>query len=404
MKRIALLLMIMSLFLTGCSVFLFEAENEHLGQIYDGSEYEEFIQEQRETDMPAWEGADHFYYQQLGEDEKRVYNTLLKHACDFEEEEAEIRIGDISEKSFYRVHYALLYDHPEYFWLSKFEAKTLNGRLYSVIYTGMSEYHHVYEQLSQIGDRIANDIPSDYCTYEKIKYIYDYIVQSTDYVEYAKCSQDIRSVLLYKQSVCAGYAGTFKFLCDKAKIPCVYVSGTVDGVGHAWNMVQIGEEYYWVDTTWGEASYGNGDSSRWNYHYLCATDEELFATHTLNEGVQMEDYYEANVFIFPKCEDGSYNYYRLNKCYFETYDRDEVEAYLAGKLQSGQYTGLDMQFADAEGYGAAKQDLFGDDTTKGRIGKMIVRNLPKTGWKDIHYSYICDEHANFLSVDIFERE
>lgn len=403
MKRIALLLMIMSLFLTGCSLLPFSVENVQPEQLYDGSEYEAFIQNQRENEI-APEDTGNFYYSQLQEDEKFVYNTLLQHACDFDEEEAEIRIEDISEKSFYRVHYALLYDHPEYFWLSKFEAKTLNGRLYSVVYTGMSEYQHVYEQLSQIGDRIVNDIPSEYCTYEKIKYIYDYIVQSTDYVEYAKYSQDIRSVLLYKQSVCAGYAGTFKFLCDKAGIPCIYVSGTVDGVGHAWNMVQIGEEYYWVDATWGEASYGNGDSSRWNYHYLCATDEELFTTHILNEGVQLEGYYESNVFTFPKCEDGSYNYYRLNKCYFETYDRDEVEAYLAGKLQSGQYTGLDMQFANAEGYGAAKQDLFGDDTTKGRIGKMIIRNLSETGWKDVHYSYICDEHANFISVDVFEKE
>lgn len=404
MKRIVLLLMIMSLCLTGCSMLPFRVENVQPEQLYDGSEYEAFIQEQREHDIPAEEEINGFYYQQLREEEKRVYNTLLKHACDFEEEEVEIRIEDISENAFYKVHYALLSDHPEFFWLSKFEAKTLNGRLYSVTYTGMSEYQYVYEQLSQIGDEIVNDIPSEYCTYEKLKYIYDYIVQSTDYVEYAKYSQDIRSVLLYKQSVCAGYAGTFKFLCDKAGIPCIYVSGTVDGVGHAWNMVQIGEEYYWVDATWGEASYGNGDSSRWNYHYLCATDEELFATHILNKGVQLEGYYESNVFDFPKCEEGSYNYYRLNQCYFETYDRDAIEAYLAGKLQSGQYTGLDMQFADAEGYGAAKQDLFGDDTQEGRIGKMIIRNLPETGWKDVHYSYTCDEHANFISVDVFEKE
>ncbi len=404
MKRIVLLLIIMSLCLTGCSVFLFEAENEQLGQKYDGSGYEDFIQEQRENDMPAEEEASNFYYQQLREGEKRVYNTLLKHACDFEEDEVEIRIDGISEESFYKVHYALLYDNPEYFWLSKFEAKTLNGRLYSVIYTGMSEYQHVYKQLSQIGDKIVAGIPSEYCTYEKIKYLYDYIVQSTDYVEYAKYSQDIRSVLIYQRSVCAGYAGTFKFLCDKAKIPCVYVSGTANGAGHAWNMVQIGEEYYWVDTTWGEASYGNGDSSRWNYHYLCATDEELFATHILNEGVQMEGYYEDDVFTFPKCVDGSYNYYRLNQCYFETYDRHTVEAYLAGKLQNGQYTGLDMQFADAASYEAAKQDLFGDDTREGRIGKMILKNLPEVGWDDVHYSYICDEHANFISVDVFEKE
>ena len=279
MKRIVLLWIIMSLLLCGCGMIPFDMDKEQSRQLYDGSEYEAFIQNQRENEI-APEEADNFYYSQLEEDEKRLYHTLRKHACDFDKDEVEIRVDGISKQSFYKVHYALLYDHPEFFWLSKFEGKTLNGRLYSVIYTGMNEHQHVYEQLSEIGERIVEDIPSEYCTYEKIKYIYDYIVQSTDYVEYAKYSQDIRSVLLYQRSVCAGYAGTFKYLCDKAKIPCVYVSGTANGAGHAWNMVQIGEEYYWVDATWGEASYGNGDSSRWNYHYLCATDEEQFATHT----------------------------------------------------------------------------------------------------------------------------
>ena len=110
------------------------------------------------------------------------------------------------------------------------------------------------------------------------------------------------------------------------------------------------------------------------------------------------------MFTFPSCEDGSYNYYRLNKCYFETYNRDEVEAYLAGKLQNGQYTGIDMQFADQEAYRAAREDLFGDEEKEGRIGKIILKNLSQNGWNDVQYSYVCDEHANFISVDVFEKE
>lgn len=101
---------------------------------------------------------------------------------------------------------------------------------------------------------------------EKIKAIHDYLCGAITYNQDAADDDDNADWVFQTAysafmpttvadeevitTVCAGYASAFKLLCDKFKIPCVYVSGTAGGGGHAWNYVQIEDEWYAVDTTW----------------------------------------------------------------------------------------------------------------------------------------------------------
>ncbi len=48
--------------------------------------------------------------------------------------------------------------------------------------------------------------------------------------------------------VCDGYSKAFKVLCDRAEIPCVRVFGG----NHAWNYVELEEEWYAIDVTWND--------------------------------------------------------------------------------------------------------------------------------------------------------
>ena len=399
MRKKIVLLIATLLFLSGCNLYI-----PNGGYVDLEYEYQKFIQDQRDNQEigETQEKVYSHYYEQLSELEKQVYHTILRQLGNFENGKSDIYVDYISEESFYKVHFALLSDHPEYFWLSKFRAKTRNNMIFSVSYGEIGKQKEEYEKLQKIGDEIVATIPSEYCTYEKVKYLYEYIIKSTEYVEGAENNQDIRSVLLSKQSVCAGYAHAFKFLCDKAGIPCIYVYGTVKGIAHAWNMVQIGENFYWVDATWGEGGYGNTDSGNINYHYLCATDKELFMTHVLDKGVLMEDYYAGNVFDFPSCNDASYNYYKLMNCYFESYDRETVGNYIANKLENGQYEDVALQFANQATYMEAKEDLFEGQGQKGYITKIIRKSLWKSDWKNIGYSYLCDDDTNYIAISVYE--
>jgi transglutaminase/protease-like cytokinesis protein 3 len=70
-------------------------------------------------------------------------------------------------------------------------------------------------------------------------------------------------ILDSRSSICMGYAGLFKALCDQAEIKCVVINGYGKGYGyrpgdrtggrtnHAWNAVQIDGKWQLVDSTWG---------------------------------------------------------------------------------------------------------------------------------------------------------
>lgn len=75
---------------------------------------------------------------------------------------------------------------------------------------------------------------------------------------------------------CNAYAGIFEEMCKTVNIECQFVTGTVgaDKVGHAWNRVKIGNDWYWVDTCWNDTC---GNTSK----YLLS--EDLWTTHDFGE-------------------------------------------------------------------------------------------------------------------------
>ena len=97
-------------------------------------------------------------------------------------------------------------------------------------------------------------------TYEKIKYIYETLIRQVEYQEDSGQNQNIRSVFLEGKTVCMGYSKAAQYLLNRMGIFCTLVTGTVNGdrpSSHAWNLVKIGEEYYFMDVTWGNPGYLN---------------------------------------------------------------------------------------------------------------------------------------------------
>lgn len=84
--------------------------------------------------------------------------------------------------------------------------------------------------------------------------------------------QTAYEALVLNKTVCAGYARAFELLCKNSGIPCLYVTGTSFGEGHAWNAVWVGDAWLYVDTTWNAT--GN-DSEK----YLLMTGSRLESSH-----------------------------------------------------------------------------------------------------------------------------
>ncbi len=96
----------------------------------------------------------------------------------------------------------------------------------------------------------------------RVKAVHDYIAARVVYdVEALETMQlppyDPTYVFEHRSAVCAGYAKLFVAMADAIGIDAVYVTGdsrtlgdNVDGLGHAWNAVEIDGLWYLVDVTW----------------------------------------------------------------------------------------------------------------------------------------------------------
>ena len=183
--------------------------------------------------------------------------------------------------------------------------------------------------------------------YEKVKYVYEWMINHTEYNREAVDNQNICSVFLNGQSVCQGYAKATQILLQRMGIPATLVTGTVDnGEGHAWNLVRIDNEYYYVDTTWGDASYlfqsgeeaGDKQLPEINYDYLCITTRQLERTHSIEHLTPL-----------PECRATQANYYVREGAWFDEMDWEQLGLLTERYYEEGRET-MTLKCADERVY------------------------------------------------------
>lgn len=256
--------------------------------------------------MKANEGL--YSYDNMGADKQQLYAEILivlqNHAVD-------IPLCSNNPQDIEAVTAYVLLDHPEIFYMDgyTYEKYMFAGNIQKIDYTPnytmtAEEIAQAEEQIAQYVDNCIKDVPQNATEYEKVKYVYEYVILNTEYQLEAPENQNICSVFIYRQSVCLGYAKAVQYLLQKLDVNTTVITGTVfSGEGHAWNMVKIGGQYYYVDATWGDASYQSdvGDKqslSTINYDYLCVTTMDISQTHIFTHPItlpscisQVENYY-----------------------------------------------------------------------------------------------------------------
>ena len=144
-------------------------------------------------------------------------------------------------------------------------------------------------------DVILSGLRSSMSDYDKYWYIAKKLCEETAY-DYAFPQVSMRQflddsgvygALVNRLSICQGFAQTYDYLCKRAGLFSLVISGNTSSGDHAWNIIELDDGYYHVDTTWMQL---NED------RYFCLTDKQIAVDHTI-----------ISVY-HPKCDGSKYAY------------------------------------------------------------------------------------------------
>ncbi len=332
-----------------------------------------------------------FYYQQLEEDERLVYREILD-GIQGNVEEIYVHTSDAERAN--AVFQYILKDYPEIFWCDgTISATSYEGEeAYTVLrptyaYDETAKEIMKEEMTSAIEECLA-EVPEESSEYQKILYVYEYIVNTVDYDMAAPDNQNIYSVFKYQRSVCAGYSKAAQYLLERLGVFCTYVTGTTDtGQNHAWNLVKCEGDYYYVDVTWGDPVFQEAEGEEVSqlqnisYDYMLCNDEELFKSHTPDKDAQL-----------PPCTKMNRNYYMMNGMYYDSYDGNTVLMRMNDVIAAKGNPSV-LKFANRDLYNQAHDDVFQN------VIKSAAQNLAeKYGLTEVRYQYMDEPENNKITI------
>ena len=151
-------------------------------------------------------------------------------------------------------------------------------------------------------------------------YLHDWLLERCVYDKDAPHAHDAAGALALGRAVCEGIAKAYKFLCDRADLPCAFATGhtRTSGGPHAWNAVYAAGRWSHVDVTDDLPDTGpGGPPSR--AHFGLA-DAQVAADRTVDPGC-------------PACPQGL--------GYYESIGAEACEVKLAGPLAYEGGSGTD---------------------------------------------------------------
>ena len=273
----------------------------------------------------------------LTKDQRRAYNSLSEGIWKMQKD---IPIPEkvIKQSEAADFLYTVLGTMPEVNYVTGTFKMSVGGGYvtkYTIDYSlDTKQAQEQHKALRAAASRIIGSLPSGMTDSEKVRYFHDYIIKNCEYSkEGGNSSYTAYGCLVEGKAVCEGYAMALDYLCEKAGIYSLLISGESTSssgqkLTHIWNKIQLDNKWYNFDVTWDDpvSSFGP-DYVR--YDYYAVPDKQLERTHTTDK----------NRFgYYPEAWASDENYFVKNGLYIDSTDEaDEmVTDALALSLTEGQ--------------------------------------------------------------------
>lgn len=255
---VALIFMVMTINLTACST-------KDIANLLEGnSDYVVFDEKEINKDeilsyTSKYEGASSNYLsKQLGEEALLMYKSLIyAYENQYKEIEYYSSNNDFENEVLKAVH-TLKAENPFFDWNDKIDisytamSSKSTGKYYKLENSQADEIQFKEQAYNKAKELVAS-IDNSKSNYDKLLWIYDYIVNNISYVDdvnsYLEISpRYIYDALIEGKTQCSGFADTMTMMCNMVGIETMTVSGELEE-GHAWNLVNLDGQFYNCDPT-----------------------------------------------------------------------------------------------------------------------------------------------------------
>jgi hypothetical protein len=269
-------------------------------------------------------GQDGYYYRQLTERQKGLYNTILSGLKEYDKE-IKMQTAPAYEIPF--VYNCVLLDNPLIFYTLSFRLMTIKAKNRCSVLTD-------YLYPKQFAEEHTEIIRDYMRKFDKIKkktdlaketYIHDYCLDNFTYDRaFGKNSFSVLGPVINKKGVCEGIAKFVKLAFDYTGLKSIVVSGNANNPAlgskmesHAWNIVKIKGKTFHLDVTFDMSI--KKKVNRYDYFNLCDTD--ILKDHEITDEI-------------PECSTAGQDYYSVNG--MAVSDLKELENYIAKLVKQGK--------------------------------------------------------------------
>lgn len=169
-----------------------------------------------------------------------------------------VRQSDAQADNIHKIVHAIHMDHPELFyvdfWCYKIQRNFLFGGSVTLEFRMLLDSSASVAVSNMMNDKwqvLQSRVQLYNSTREKYYFVAQDIISKTKYNNSGSAFWDHTAAgpVLRHCAVCEGISKLFLFLCQRLGLPCAIISGTLTGIPHAWNMVELDGILCYVDVT-----------------------------------------------------------------------------------------------------------------------------------------------------------